>query len=85
MGVLKPMALLDNCSKVWARAVSDITNRPAKNTIWSVIQRIVFNAAIYFIWQERNVRRFSQKDRAIDILFSMVVDTVRFKLMGLSF
>lgn len=35
------MAMLDNVSNEWACVISGIANKPARNTIWSVIQRIV--------------------------------------------
>ena len=45
---------------------------------------LVMNSAIYFIWQERNSRRFAQIDRNLDGLFKVIVETVRLKIMGLS-
>ena len=67
-----------------ACVISGIVNKPARNTIRSVDQRIVFCDAIYFIWQERNSRRFAQIDRNLDGLFKVIVEIVRLKILGLS-
>lgn len=80
---LKIMAKLDNVSNSWAQIISCIVNRPAKNTIWSVIQRLVLGASVYFIWQERNMRLFDGHSRTMDELFKIVVENVRFRIMGL--
>ncbi|GJZ78963.1 putative RNA-directed DNA polymerase [Tanacetum coccineum] len=82
---LKPMALMENMSNVWPSVISSIVNKTAYNTIWSVIQRLVFGAAIYSLWLERNSRIYNQVDRTVDSIFEQVVSTVRLKLRGLVF
>ncbi|GKC82353.1 hypothetical protein Tco_1138070 [Tanacetum coccineum] len=77
------MGKMENISNVWANVISWISNKPASNKIWSIIQRLVFGAAIYFIWQERNSRIFQQMDRSEDSLFEVVVSTVRLRLRSL--
>ncbi|GJV76374.1 hypothetical protein Tco_1507958 [Tanacetum coccineum] len=56
---------------------------PAKNTIWSVIQRLAFGASVYFIWQERNFRLFGGQSRTEDAVFKITVDSVRYRIIGL--
>ncbi|GKD05798.1 hypothetical protein Tco_1180772, partial [Tanacetum coccineum] len=80
---LKPMAMMDNMSNIWPSVISSIVNKPANNTIWSVIQRLVFGVAIYLLWLERNSRIYNQVDRTVDGIFEQVVSNVRLKLMGL--
>ncbi|GKB52548.1 hypothetical protein Tco_0903301, partial [Tanacetum coccineum] len=73
--------------------VSGISVRKANNTLWSIIQRLVFGAlvfgalvfgaAVYFIWQERNFRLFRSVERPADKVFDIIVDTVRLRLLGL--
>ncbi|PWA51294.1 Phytosulfokine [Artemisia annua] len=77
------MAQLDYVSNTWAQIISSITNIPAKNTIWSVIQRLVLGASVYFLWQERNVRLFSNYGRSENELFKIIVESVRSRIMGL--
>ena len=63
------MAKLDSVCNTWDQIISSIANLPANNTIWSVIQRLVLGASVYYIWQERNVRLFSSFGRSEDVLF----------------
>ncbi|PWA80363.1 Zinc knuckle CX2CX4HX4C [Artemisia annua] len=82
-----------NCHKIASEAVvfemeSTGTSREqafgvAKNSIWSVIQRLVWGASVYFIWQERNMRLFGTYSRTEDELFKIIVDSVRFRIMSL--
>ena len=81
---LKPMAKLDMIGHEWASVISNIVNRPANNSIWSVIQRLSFGAIVYFIWQERNIRRMQKSSRSEDVVFNCIVSTIRFKLLGLN-
>nr|GEX17052.1 RNA-directed DNA polymerase, eukaryota, reverse transcriptase zinc-binding domain protein [Tanacetum cinerariifolium] len=77
------MDLLYDIGNDWAMVIFGLVNKPANNTIWSVVQRLVLGAAIYFIWQERNIRRMKNRERSVDGLFKVIFDTVRFKLLGL--
>ena len=77
------MARMDNISNNWAQIVSGMVNFPANNTIWSVIQRLVWGAAVYFIWQERNMRLFGGHGRTEDQLFKIITEAVKFRVMGL--
>ncbi|GJU19727.1 hypothetical protein Tco_1153069 [Tanacetum coccineum] len=80
---LKIMAKLDNVSNSWAQVVSGIVNKTANNTIWSVVQRLVWGATVYFIWQERNIRLFGNDGRSSEELFKVIFESVRSRLMGL--
>lgn len=63
--------------------VSGISIRIANNSIWSVIQHLVFGVVVYFLWQERNVRIFQNDFRTDETVSKTIVDTVRHKLFGL--
>ena len=80
---LKVMAKLDSVSDCWPQIISSIVNFPAKNSIWSVIQRLVWGAVVYYIWQERNIRLFGGYSRTENELFKIIVETVRLRIMGL--
>ncbi|GKA13506.1 hypothetical protein Tco_0693152 [Tanacetum coccineum] len=51
--------------------------------IQSVIQRLVWGATVYFIWQERNIRLFRNGGRSGEELFNVIFESVRSRLMGL--
>lgn len=78
------MAKLNDLSNTWGEVISGIVNKCARNSIWSIIQRLVLGAMVYFIWQARNMRLFGNCERSLDHLFSIVTDSVRSKLMGLT-
>ncbi|PWA41401.1 hypothetical protein CTI12_AA548670 [Artemisia annua] len=78
------MARLENVVNELANVISNIVNKPATNTIWSVIQRLILGASVYYIWNERNIKRVEQVYRSEDGVFKCIVDSVRFKLMGLN-
>ncbi|GJT56941.1 hypothetical protein Tco_0991995 [Tanacetum coccineum] len=78
------MAMMDNISNEWASVISGIVNKPATNSIWSIIQRLVLGATVYYLWQERNIRRVNHMFRSQDVVLKCIVDTIRLKLMGLS-
>ncbi|GJS50261.1 hypothetical protein Tco_0600382 [Tanacetum coccineum] len=78
------MSRLEDLSCVCAEIISGISIRKANNTLWSIIQRLVLGAAIYFIWRERNFRLFRNMERSNDAVFDNIVDTVRLKLLGLN-
>ena len=78
------MAKLEDISNDWASIISFISNKPATNSIWSVIQRLVLGAYVYFVWQERNFRCFRKEFRDVDSLLKTMVGTVRLKLLGLN-
>ncbi|PWA82683.1 Caffeate O-methyltransferase (COMT) family [Artemisia annua] len=74
---------MEDLSCVWGEIVSGMSIKAANNSIWSGIQRLVFGAAVYFIWQERNFRIFQNRFRTDETVFRIIVDTVRHKLLGL--
>ncbi|PWA76510.1 reverse transcriptase zinc-binding domain-containing protein [Artemisia annua] len=83
-GKLKIMAKLDNVSDVWAEVISAVCVRNASNSIWSIVQRLVFGAVVYFIWQERNIRLFEGKDRSMNTIFKQITNIVRLRLLSLN-
>ncbi|PWA52899.1 hypothetical protein CTI12_AA386870 [Artemisia annua] len=60
---LKPLCKLEDLSHIWAETISGLSIKTANNSLWSVIQRLVFGAAVYYIWQERNGRIFRKEFR----------------------
>ncbi|GKD51587.1 hypothetical protein Tco_1280563 [Tanacetum coccineum] len=54
------------------------------NSIWSVIQRLMLGAFVNFICQERNVILFDSKNRSVDVVLNIIVNTVRLKLLSLN-
>lgn len=83
------MARLSHAPHELSSIVSYLIRRPISKNAWSIVQRIVVGAAIYFVWQERNLRLFQGKRRTADVLFKIIIiiiiHNVRLKLIGLKF
>ncbi|XP_021996307.1 uncharacterized protein LOC110893509 [Helianthus annuus] len=64
----------------------DVTNwllaRGASKSVFNYSSRLIVAASAYFIWQERNTRLFKNQTRPPDIIISLILQTVRYKLMG---
>ncbi|XP_071714988.1 uncharacterized protein [Rutidosis leptorrhynchoides] len=71
-----------NCWQVFVQLLAPITHRRVSRV---VVAKLLFAASIYFIWQERNARLFSNKSRTSDLLFQNIFSTVRYKLLSLRF
>lgn len=80
---LKEMSRLDGAPNNWAEIISYIQNRPINKSIWSVIQRLVLGAVVYYVWQERNMRLFQNKFRPVNELIKQIKKIIKIKLMGL--
>ncbi|KAL8233916.1 hypothetical protein R6Q59_020016 [Mikania micrantha] len=50
---------------------------------WS--SRLVFGSAVYFIWQRRSLRQFDSKNRSVEDVAALILDTVRLRLLGLPY
>ncbi|PWA84315.1 reverse transcriptase zinc-binding domain-containing protein [Artemisia annua] len=81
---LKPHSKLEGISNDWACIISSIVLKPATNTIWSVIQRLVLGACVYVVWAERNKRSFDKIFSDDESVFKSVVGIFRLRLMGLN-
>lgn len=52
-------------------------------SIWSIIQRLVLGATVYFLWIKRNSRIFQQKSKNVEDICSIIRDQVRLRLLSL--
>nr|GEY86361.1 hypothetical protein [Tanacetum cinerariifolium] len=81
---LKNMVRLDNAPNRWCDIVEFILNKPVNKSIWSILQRLVMGAAVYFIWHERNLRLFQNRHRSKEHLCYLIKDMVRLRVLSLS-
>ncbi|XP_071728557.1 uncharacterized protein [Rutidosis leptorrhynchoides] len=54
---------------------------PGSKNIWNVINRMVFAACVYSIWQERNKRIFKLEKRNVDAICKDIQDFVKCKCL----
>nr|GEU71745.1 hypothetical protein [Tanacetum cinerariifolium] len=81
---LKCMVRMDHAPDCWSEIKEFMMNRPINKSIWSILQRLLLGASIYFIWQERNGRMFQDKARSVETLICLIKETVRLRIMSLS-
>ncbi|GKB16864.1 hypothetical protein Tco_0850787, partial [Tanacetum coccineum] len=53
------------------------------NSIKSVLQRISLASAIYYIWNERNNRIFTQEQKDTQCLFNAIEEIIKLQLLNL--
>lgn len=49
-----------------------IANGGNKNNIWSIVNKIITAAVVYFLWNERNKRMFQDSKRDVDEVISVI-------------
>ncbi|GKE72197.1 hypothetical protein Tco_1534238, partial [Tanacetum coccineum] len=60
-----------------------LSNMPCTNSIWSIVRRLTIASTVYHLWQERNFRMFQKKERSPVILYKVIRDNVRCRLLSL--
>jgi hypothetical protein len=60
-----------------------ICSNGKSKSIGVIIQKLMLGAIVYFIWQERNLRLFQNKNRNVEDLCNQIIEIVRLKLLGL--
>ena len=68
-------SLYDNCITIATKQV--------KNNFGWVVDKIIFAATVYFIWQERNWRLFKDEKRYVEVVVKSIKDSVKSKLLSL--
>nr|XP_043625578.1 uncharacterized protein LOC122597003 [Erigeron canadensis] len=72
---------LNNRSCNWNLLVHRMLPVARKKTMENVIDKLIFAASVYFIWQERNSRLFMKTTRSSDVLADLIFFTVRMKML----
>ncbi|KAJ9535280.1 hypothetical protein OSB04_un001622 [Centaurea solstitialis] len=67
----------------WANVIACLCNRPINKSIWSVVQRLLLAAVVYFVWQEKNHRFHQAKCRSAVLLARQIIELIKLKLLGL--
>nr|GEV96344.1 hypothetical protein [Tanacetum cinerariifolium] len=64
----------------WQIIIDELIGLPNNKNVWSIVRKLVFGAAVYFIWQERNRRMFQNEKREVKNIVEIVKEIVRLKL-----
>ncbi|GKA29971.1 uncharacterized mitochondrial protein-like protein [Tanacetum coccineum] len=78
-GKLKEATWDSSCENV----IDVIANEGCRNSIRSVIQRITIATSVYYIWNKRNKRLFTQKQRSCQCLFNGIEESIKLQLLSL--
>ncbi|GKC14605.1 RNA-directed DNA polymerase, eukaryota, reverse transcriptase zinc-binding domain protein, partial [Tanacetum coccineum] len=67
----------------WTSRVNIMASRFHNRSIKSILCRIVFGAAVYFVWQERKRRQFTSEKKPVNNLLEVILETIRFRLANI--
>ncbi|GJR28254.1 hypothetical protein Tco_1104486 [Tanacetum coccineum] len=82
---LKPYMRMPNIPLSLSLIVDFLLPLASKKSARIIIVKLVFAAAFYFIWHERNNRLFAQHKRTPDQVIDSIISTVRLKLISCKF
>ncbi|GJY99208.1 hypothetical protein Tco_0516638 [Tanacetum coccineum] len=80
---LKVKGNLHNFQNCLDNVVSIIAAKPLKNSVWSILQKLLVASVVYHLWQERNKMLFQNESRSVDILSCCIEGDVENKLKTL--
>ncbi|KAK1441009.1 hypothetical protein QVD17_06845 [Tagetes erecta] len=80
---VKERAGMSDVRANWNDITSWLCSRSKSRSLKNVVARLLVAGAVYYIWQERNNRLFNNHARPPDILSNTILDTIRYRLMGL--
>lgn len=81
--LVRDKAPMHNVSSCWHNIVSWLSDRARSCTLQNVMARLIVVASVYFIWQERNNRSFSNHARPPDKIVDTIFATVQYRILGL--
>ncbi|GJU28792.1 putative RNA-directed DNA polymerase [Tanacetum coccineum] len=82
---MKDLAALSNVVGGYKDVVDFLSSYANRRSCKSVIAKLVFSASVYYIWQERNARLFSNQKRSSIQLTEIITSVIRLKLITCSF
>jgi hypothetical protein len=81
---LKCQACLENAPNEWDQLKEFMVNLHSSKSVWSIIQKLLIAACVYYVWQERNLRTFQQKNRNWEDVVKIIKEDIKYKLMSLN-
>nr|GEY03914.1 RNA-directed DNA polymerase, eukaryota, reverse transcriptase zinc-binding domain protein [Tanacetum cinerariifolium] len=65
------------------KIIDEMKVLPSNKNIWSIVRRLVYGAAVYHIWQEKNNRLFRNEKRDSNTIINIAKEAVGMKLLGI--
>ncbi|PWA73836.1 hypothetical protein CTI12_AA257860 [Artemisia annua] len=78
------MVRLDHAPNSWYDMLDYLMKRPINKPIWSILLRLLLDASVHILWQERNLRTFQNKRRTLEEGCNLIKDVVRLRVKCLS-
>ncbi|GJU00959.1 hypothetical protein Tco_1111297 [Tanacetum coccineum] len=78
------MAKIQFVIDTWENTLDQISKFKNDKSVWTVIKKICFAAAVYYIWQERNMRLFDNHKREAKDLTDILSEEVKARLMSIT-
>lgn len=76
-------AKLDKVTYVWDELIEQLRTQSHRNTIWSIIRRILLGAVVYHLWRERNRRLHKKINHYAQDIARDIVEETRLKLSSI--
>ncbi|GJR31762.1 RNA-directed DNA polymerase, eukaryota, reverse transcriptase zinc-binding domain protein [Tanacetum coccineum] len=71
------------CCYEWKEITRNLAKQYRDRSMDSVVGRIMFGACVYFVWQERNKRLFTNERRKVEEANKIINDCIKLKMMSL--
>jgi hypothetical protein len=81
----KSLVRLDHAPSSLDELVLFLKKLPINKSVWSILQRLVLGALVYYLWQERNLRLFQKKSRSVVELCKLIREVIRLRCLSLKF
>ncbi|XP_021985066.1 uncharacterized protein LOC110880962 [Helianthus annuus] len=83
--IVRDKAGMHNVKDQWSDIVGWLSERANSKSTGDYVSRLIVAASAYVIWQERNMRLFKNQTRPPDTIASLILNMVRYKLLGVKF
>ncbi|GJR58948.1 RNA-directed DNA polymerase, eukaryota, reverse transcriptase zinc-binding domain protein [Tanacetum coccineum] len=67
----------------WANLVDELSSNQNRRNVWTVIGNLCLAAAVYYIWQERNLRLFQNSKREANDLAEIMIEELKTKMVSI--
>ncbi|GJV01380.1 hypothetical protein Tco_1334949 [Tanacetum coccineum] len=68
----------------WPNLVDELSSNQNRRNVWTVIRNLCLVAAVYYIWQERNLRLFQNSKREANDLADIMIEELKAKMVSIA-
>ncbi|GKD73083.1 RNA-directed DNA polymerase, eukaryota, reverse transcriptase zinc-binding domain protein, partial [Tanacetum coccineum] len=67
----------------WANLVDELSSNQNSRNVWTIIRNLCLVAAVYYIWQERNLRLFQNSKREAYDIGDIMIEELKEKMVSI--